>query len=127
MYNTTFQSVAHGQRSQTVFTASDPSRTIDLEVNDTKPIASGTTYSGSDISISKVYLTYTERFGSGSTQTIKSWIANGGTVSFENVGNGQATYRIRGATFVLNPNYSANAGTGTFTLDAVGTANPFTS
>lgn len=38
-----------------------------------------------------------------------------------------ATYRLRGVTLVPDPYSSPNTATGTFVLDASGTANPYTS
>ncbi len=125
--NATFESNQQGAPSFFSGSSANPLRQIVLEVNDNTRISNSTTYSGSDLTNFKVLLTYSEYYTAGGTGTSRNWIASGGTVTFENVANGAATYRLRGVTFIPDASYTSNPATGTFTLDAVGTANPYTS
>ena len=127
-YNATFFSIPSGQTAGLFGNGADgahPNRNITLEVNDNVPISTTVTYGSADFTNSKILLTYAEQFGSGGYGSGRYWIANGGTITFENVANGSATYRIRGATFKPDTSFTSNQATGTFVLDAVGTANPF--
>ena len=58
-------------------------------------------------------------------------ISNGSSYTTPDFRNGKisgsATYRLRGVTLVADPYFSPNTATGTFVLDASGTANPYTS
>ena len=58
-------------------------------------------------------------------------ISNGSSYTTPDFRNGKisgsATYRLRGVTLVPDPYFSPNTATGTFVLDASGTANPYTS
>ena len=121
MGNETFVSIPPGQPSGNGSDPAHPYRSIVLEVNDSKPLSNSTTYMAS-----AVLLTYREDFLSGSTNAGRSWISTGGTITFENVDTTMATYRIRGATMVPDTAYTSNSAVGAFTLDAVGTAKPFT-
>lgn len=120
--NATFMSIPHGQSGTGADTA-HPNRKITLEVNDRAPISNSSSYTTPDFSNGKVFVYYFEEFGSG----VRGWIGSAGTVTFENVGNGSATYRLRGVTLVPDTYFSPNTATGTFVLDASGTANPYTS
>ena len=127
-YNATFFSIPPGQTGGQAGGGVDgahPNRNITLEVNDNVPISNTLTYGKADFTNSKILLTYGEQFGAGGYGSGRYWIANGGTITFENVANGSATYRIRGATFQPDTSFTSNQATGTFVLDAVGTANPF--
>lgn len=123
--NEEFVSIPPGQTGNGVDSA-HPNRSITVEVNDSRPLATGTTYQTSDFNGFKLIVTYAEQFGSGGFGFGRYWVANAGTVSFENVGNGAATYRLTNVTFIPDSHFVSNQATGTFTLNAVGTASPFT-
>jgi hypothetical protein len=125
--NATFESTTQGAPSFYSGTSANPLRQIVLEINDSVRISNSTTYTTVGSNSKAVLLYYSEYYTIGGTIMSRNWIANGGTVTFENVGNGAATYRLRGATFIPDASYTANPAAGTFTLDAVGTANPYTS
>ncbi len=124
--NATFESVQQNAPSIQQATLANPLRQIVLEINDNVKLGNSSTYTLGGSNFGSI-LTYAEYYATGSTFASRNWIAIGGTVTFENVGNGVATYRVRGATFKPDPNYTTILATGTFTLDAVGTANPYTS
>jgi hypothetical protein len=123
--NETFVSIPPGQTGNGVDSA-HPNRTITLEVNDSTPLSNSTVYRTSDFNGFKLLVTYGEQFGPGGFGFGRYWIANGGTVTFENVGGGAATYRLTNVTFIPDPGFVSNQAAGTFTLNAVGTASPFT-
>ncbi len=123
--NETFFSIPPGQTGNGADSA-HPNRSITIEVNDTAPLSNSTVYHTSDFNGFKLLVNYGEQFGAGGYGFGRYWIANGGTVTFENVGNGAATYRLTDVTFIPDPGFVSNQATGTFTLNAVGTANPFT-
>ncbi len=121
--NVQFDSIPHGQTGSG--NAASPNRLITLEINDNTRISNSSTYTSADFNGFKVLAYYAEDLGASANG--RYWIATGGTVTFENVGNGAATYRLRGVTFTPNQLRGQNAAVGSFTLDAVGTANPYTS
>jgi hypothetical protein len=123
--NETFFSIPPGQTGNGADSA-HPNRSITIEVNDTAPLSNSTVYHTSDFNGFKLLVNYGEQFGAGGYGFGRYWIANGGKVTFENVGNGAATYRLTDVTFIPDPGFVSNQATGTFTLNAVGTANPFT-
>ena len=125
--NATFESTTQGAPSFYSGTSANPLRQIVLEINDSVPISNSTIYTTVGNNSKAVLLYYSEYYTIGGTIMSRNWIANGGSVTFENVGNGVATYRLRGATFIPDSNYTVNPAAGTFTLGAVGTANPYTS
>ena len=126
--NATFESTTQGAPSFSAATSANPLRQIILEVNDNTSISNSTTYATvGSTNNTAVLLYYAEYYSIGGTIMSRNWVASGFTVTFENVGNGAATYRIRGATFIPDTSYTSNPAVGTFTLNAVGTANPYTS